>query len=225
MLILAHDRRKIVRFDVTQHPTAGWLSRQVTEAFPWDSAPRFLLRDRDRHTAWSSASASTQWASRKSSLLRSHRGRILMSRGSSARSVGSVWTTSSSSTNAICAASFLLTRTTTTEPEHIYRWKKGVPSLACPPAHTWESDRHSAGWWSAPSLRTPRRLTRLDKLSCRKGRRCGSFSRSIGTLNPWPRRSPSGHCHINSSGLRLRAHRHDRLPEIRFLAATGHFAA
>ena len=32
-LILAHDRRKIVRFDVTQHPTAGWLSRQVTEAF------------------------------------------------------------------------------------------------------------------------------------------------------------------------------------------------
>jgi hypothetical protein len=47
MLILAHDRRKIVRFDVTQHPTAGWLSRQVTEAFPWDTAPRFLLRDRD----------------------------------------------------------------------------------------------------------------------------------------------------------------------------------
>jgi putative transposase len=48
MIILAHDRRKIVRFDVTQHPTAGWLSRQVTEAFPWDTAPRFLLRDRDR---------------------------------------------------------------------------------------------------------------------------------------------------------------------------------
>jgi hypothetical protein len=34
MLVLAHDRRKIVRFNVTQHPTAGWLSRQVTEAFP-----------------------------------------------------------------------------------------------------------------------------------------------------------------------------------------------
>jgi hypothetical protein len=47
-LILAHDRRKIVRFDVTQHPTAGWLSRQVTEAFPWDTAPRYLLRDRER---------------------------------------------------------------------------------------------------------------------------------------------------------------------------------
>ena len=47
MLILAHDRRKVVRFDVTQHPTAGWLSRQVTEAFPWGTAPRYLLRDRD----------------------------------------------------------------------------------------------------------------------------------------------------------------------------------
>ena len=47
MVILAHDRRSMVRFDVTQHPTAGWLSRQVTEAFPWDTAPRYLLRDRD----------------------------------------------------------------------------------------------------------------------------------------------------------------------------------
>jgi putative transposase len=47
MIILAHDRRKIVRLDVTAHPTAGWLSRQVTEAFPWDTAPRYLLRDRD----------------------------------------------------------------------------------------------------------------------------------------------------------------------------------
>ena len=47
MIILAHDRRRIVRFDVTQHPTSAWLSRQVTEAFPWDTAPRYLLRDRD----------------------------------------------------------------------------------------------------------------------------------------------------------------------------------
>jgi putative transposase len=47
MIILAHDRRKIVRFDVTRHPTAGWLAQQVTEAFPWDAAPRYLLRDRD----------------------------------------------------------------------------------------------------------------------------------------------------------------------------------
>ncbi len=47
MIILAHDRRNIVRTAVTEHPTATWLSRQVTEAFPWDTAPRYLLRDRD----------------------------------------------------------------------------------------------------------------------------------------------------------------------------------
>jgi transposase InsO family protein len=47
MIILGHDRRKILRTAVTKHPTAAWLSRQVTEAFPWDTAPRYLLRDRD----------------------------------------------------------------------------------------------------------------------------------------------------------------------------------
>jgi transposase InsO family protein len=47
MIILAHDRRRIVRFDVTRYPTANWLARQVTDAFPWDCAPRYLLRDRD----------------------------------------------------------------------------------------------------------------------------------------------------------------------------------
>ena len=36
-----------MRFDVTEHPAATWLSQQVTEAFPWDTAPRYLLRDRD----------------------------------------------------------------------------------------------------------------------------------------------------------------------------------
>src|SRR5260370_11946562 len=47
MVILAHDRRKIIRTAVTEHPTAVWLSRQLTEAFPWDTARRYLLRDRD----------------------------------------------------------------------------------------------------------------------------------------------------------------------------------
>jgi transposase InsO family protein len=39
--------RKILHLNVTQHPTPDWLSRQITEAFPWDTAPRYLLRDRD----------------------------------------------------------------------------------------------------------------------------------------------------------------------------------
>src|SRR5712675_3341906 len=47
LVVLGHERRKVVRFDVTQNPTQGWLARQITEAFPWNTAPRFLLRDRD----------------------------------------------------------------------------------------------------------------------------------------------------------------------------------
>ena len=46
-LVLAHDRRRVLHFNVTAYPTAEWTAQQVAEAFPWDSAPRFLLRDRD----------------------------------------------------------------------------------------------------------------------------------------------------------------------------------
>jgi transposase InsO family protein len=46
-LVLAHERRRIVHFAVTAHPTAEWTAQQMREAFPWDSAPRYRLRDRD----------------------------------------------------------------------------------------------------------------------------------------------------------------------------------
>src|ERR1039458_9906422 len=47
LVVLGHDRRKVIHFDFTQNPPQVWLARQMTEAFPWDTAPRFLLRDRD----------------------------------------------------------------------------------------------------------------------------------------------------------------------------------
>ena len=46
-VVLSHDRRHIVHFNVTAHPTARWTAQQMVEAFPFDSAPRYLLRDRD----------------------------------------------------------------------------------------------------------------------------------------------------------------------------------
>ena len=46
-VILHHERREIVHFNVTEHPTAQWTAQQLVEAFPFDSAPRYLLRDRD----------------------------------------------------------------------------------------------------------------------------------------------------------------------------------
>jgi transposase InsO family protein len=46
-LVLAHDRRRIVHFNVTAHPTAAWTAQQLREAFPFEQIPRYLLRDRD----------------------------------------------------------------------------------------------------------------------------------------------------------------------------------
>src|SRR5437870_6390978 len=46
-VILSHDRRRPVHFAVTVDPTPEWTARQHLEAFPWDSDPRYLLRDRD----------------------------------------------------------------------------------------------------------------------------------------------------------------------------------
>ena len=47
-LVLGHGRRQLLWFEVTRHPTAEWLARQITEAFPWESAPAYLVRDNDR---------------------------------------------------------------------------------------------------------------------------------------------------------------------------------
>jgi putative transposase len=47
LVILAHRRRRVVHFNVTEHPTAAWTAQQIVEAFPDDSAPWYLVRDRD----------------------------------------------------------------------------------------------------------------------------------------------------------------------------------
>jgi len=46
-VILSHDRRRPAHVAVTEYPTADWVAHQLLEAFPWDSAPHYLLRDRD----------------------------------------------------------------------------------------------------------------------------------------------------------------------------------
>jgi putative transposase len=46
-IMLAHERRRIVHVNVTEHPTAQWTAQQIVDALPWDEAPRYLLRDRD----------------------------------------------------------------------------------------------------------------------------------------------------------------------------------
>ena len=47
LLIMGHDRRQILWFGVTAHPTAEWIANQLTEACGWEQIPRYLIRDRD----------------------------------------------------------------------------------------------------------------------------------------------------------------------------------
>jgi putative transposase len=48
LVVLAHHRRRVVHFNVTEHPTAAWTAQQLVDAFPDESAPAYLLRDRDQ---------------------------------------------------------------------------------------------------------------------------------------------------------------------------------
>ena len=47
LVILKQDRRRILSVNVTGHPTAEWVARQMIDAFPWDAAPKYMIRDRD----------------------------------------------------------------------------------------------------------------------------------------------------------------------------------
>ena len=66
-VVLAHDRRRILHFNVTVHPTAEWTAQQIVEAFPFDSAPKYLLRDRDRIYGYEFRKQLKAWTSTKSS--------------------------------------------------------------------------------------------------------------------------------------------------------------
>jgi putative transposase len=48
LVVLAHHRRHVIHFNITEHPTAAWTAQQIVDAFPNDSAPSYLLRDRDQ---------------------------------------------------------------------------------------------------------------------------------------------------------------------------------
>ncbi len=101
LIVLAHDRRRVVYFNVTEHPTSEWTAQQLVEAFPWEPSPKYLLRDRD-------AVYGSQFRKRVCSL--GMKGRPTAPRSpwqnpmpsaSLVAFAGSVWITTSSSKNAI----------------------------------------------------------------------------------------------------------------------------
>ena len=92
-LVLAHERRRILHFAVTAHPTAEWTAQQLREAFPWDSAPRYLLRDRDRIFGHDFVEQVKAMGINRCCPLPAHHGSVPMLNGSLAQSVASASTT------------------------------------------------------------------------------------------------------------------------------------
>ncbi len=79
-VVLAHERRRVVHFNVTANPNAEWAAQQLIEAFPWSSSPHFLLRDRDRIYGKTFRQRVAEMGTKKSSSLREvHGNRLTLS--------------------------------------------------------------------------------------------------------------------------------------------------
>ncbi len=142
LIVLSHDRRKIVHFNVTVRPTAEWTARQLVEAFPWKSPPKYLLRDRDaiygkhfRKRVCSLGMKECPIAPR-SPWQNPYVERVIgCAAAREALAAGNVWITSSSSTSATSnsfsvAISPMITNGTRTDP---WRWIHPMADLSTHP--------------------------------------------------------------------------------------------
>jgi transposase len=81
LVIIRLARRELVWINVTANPTAEWIARQITEAFPWDEAPRYLIRDRDGVYGAAVTPDCGQWASETNPLPQARLGRTALPKG------------------------------------------------------------------------------------------------------------------------------------------------
>jgi hypothetical protein len=81
LLILRHDRRRILWMGVTAHPTAEWIAQQVVEACAWECVPTYILRDRDRAYGDAFTGVFARWASEIDRQLRDCHGKMPMRNG------------------------------------------------------------------------------------------------------------------------------------------------
>ena len=123
-LVLAHDRRRILQFGVTAHPTAEWTVQQLRNAFPWESVPRYLLRDRDRIFGEEFVHQVKAMGSNRYFLRPALPGNVPMWSGSLAPFAANAWIMSLYSTRALCGAHSRLIAAITITGERICRWAK-----------------------------------------------------------------------------------------------------
>jgi hypothetical protein len=81
LVVIRLARRELVWINATAHPTAEWIAQQITEAFPWNEVPRYLIRDRDGIYSAAVTRRLLLWASATSRLRQLLRGRMPLLRG------------------------------------------------------------------------------------------------------------------------------------------------
>ena len=81
LVILRHERRRLISLSVIDHPTAEWIASQITDAFPWDEAPDYMVGTATDATATPSRSALQPWASAITRSRRNRSGRTGMRKG------------------------------------------------------------------------------------------------------------------------------------------------
>jgi transposase InsO family protein len=124
LVILRHERRRLISLSVTAHPTADWIARQITDAFPWDEAPDYIIRDRDGCYGQAVTKRLAAMGIRdhptaaRSPWQNGHAERLIV------RSAANASITSSSSARPSCAGSSPPTPAITTVSERIYSWTK-----------------------------------------------------------------------------------------------------
>lgn len=118
-LVLRHEQREVVHFNVTEHPMAQWAAQQMVEAFPWDPAPKYLLRDRDKTYGASFRHRVHSLDMKEVLTPHAHHGKIPTLSGSSYQYVASASTMSSYSMNSISKSFYVRTLSTITRRERI----------------------------------------------------------------------------------------------------------
>jgi hypothetical protein len=158
LIVLGHERRAIIHFDVTQNPTQVWLARRMTEAFPWDAAPHFLLRDPDASYGQTFRDRVQAMAIEQVFTAPRSPDRKPMLNASLARSAANVSITSSSSMSNTCAVCCRHTLSTTSEAARISGSAKIAPSpVPCNRSLLvlWSPSQRSAACTIATSVARP----------------------------------------------------------------------
>ena len=159
LVLLAHERRRVVHVAVTDHPTAAWTAQQLREAFPWDEAPRYLLRDRDHAFNGLGEHRDSDGYPRnphrptlavaervRRAVYRVRSPRVPRSRHRAARAAG------------LRRVLNAYVRLLPTLPDASCAGQRRACLAACRPASRWRHRGDPPARWPAPPLRTPRRI-------------------------------------------------------------------